>query len=80
MIAETRTSPCTPARRPDDARCASATIHGGTFFDKVSALRTELVDLAYRLECEGRVDAADVAITLSARMGEWCDEFALATE
>lgn len=43
---------------------------------KLSALRTEFVDLAFTLERRGRIDAADMAITASARVGELCDEFA----
>jgi hypothetical protein len=41
---------------------------------KLAALRTELVDLAFILECRGRVDAADVAMTTSARIAELYDE------
>ena len=47
---------------------------------KLSALRTEFVDLAFTLERRGRIDAADMAITASARVGELCDEFAEAPE
>jgi hypothetical protein len=45
---------------------------------KLDGLRTELVDLAYHLECRGRLDAADVAMTISARIGELWDEFTAA--
>jgi len=41
---------------------------------KLAALRTELVDLAYELECRGRLEAADVAMTTSARVDELCAE------
>lgn len=44
--------------------------------EKLERLRTELVDLAFTLECRGRPDAADVAIATSARIGELCDELA----
>jgi hypothetical protein len=45
-----------------------------TVLGKLAALRTELVDLAYELDRCGRVDAADVAMTTSARVAELCDE------
>jgi hypothetical protein len=43
---------------------------------KLAGLRTELVDLAFQLECQGRVDAADIAVTTSARIQEICSELA----
>jgi hypothetical protein len=43
--------------------------------ERLDALRTELADLAFTLERRGRLDAADVAITVSARVGELCEEF-----
>lgn len=42
---------------------------------RLAKLRTELVDLAYTLECRGQLEAADVAITTSVRLGELCAEF-----
>jgi len=42
--------------------------------EKLDQLRTELVDLAFVLERRGRLDAADVAISTSARVGELCEE------
>jgi hypothetical protein len=45
-------------------------------WEKLDRLRIELVELAFTLECRGRLDAADVAMTTSARVGELCDEFA----
>lgn len=33
-------------------------------------LRTELVDLAFALERQGRLDAADLAIAIAGRLGE----------
>ncbi|MDD2765418.1 MAG: hypothetical protein PHE83_15760 [Opitutaceae bacterium] len=45
-----------------------------TVLEKLAALRTELVDLAYTLECRGQLDAADVAIMTSVRLGELCVE------
>ncbi|HTQ31193.1 MAG TPA: hypothetical protein VMI53_08275 [Opitutaceae bacterium] len=47
-------------------------------FEKLDQFRRELVDLAFTLECRGRFDAADVAMTTSARMAELCDEVAAA--
>jgi hypothetical protein len=41
---------------------------------KLSELRIELIDLAFVLERQGRVDAADVAVTVSVRLGELCAE------
>lgn len=37
---------------------------------RLATLQTELVEQAYALECQGRVDAADVAISTAARLGE----------
>jgi hypothetical protein len=42
---------------------------------KLSDLRAELVDLAFTMDRRGRLDAADVAMTASARVGELCEEF-----
>jgi hypothetical protein len=42
--------------------------------EKLDRLRTELVELAFDLERGGRLDAADVAISTSARVRELCDE------
>jgi hypothetical protein len=44
--------------------------------EKLDQLRTELVELAYTLDTRGQPDAADVAITTSARIGELCEELA----
>lgn len=41
---------------------------------KLAALRTELVEQAYALERQRRLDAADVAITASVRLAEICAE------
>jgi hypothetical protein len=43
--------------------------------DKLAELRTQLVDLAFVLERRGHAEAADVAITTSARLNEICDEW-----
>jgi len=42
---------------------------------KLSDLRAELIDLAFTMDRRGRLDAADVAMTASARVGELCEEF-----
>jgi len=39
---------------------------------RIARLRTELVDLAYALDIKGRHDAADVTLTVSARLAETC--------
>lgn len=41
---------------------------------RLDALRVELVDLAYLLERRGRHDAADVALAVAGRVGEFHDE------
>lgn len=42
--------------------------------EKLDELRTQLVDLAFALERRGQLEAADVAITTSSRIGELCEE------
>ena len=42
--------------------------------EKLAALRTELIEQAYALERQGRLDAADVAIAASVRLAEICAE------
>ena len=39
-------------------------------FDQLAALRTELIDRAFVLECHGRLDAADLAVELYRRLEE----------
>ena len=41
---------------------------------KIGELRTELADMAFDLEAQGRFDAADLATSLSLRLAELCDE------
>ena len=41
---------------------------------KLHGLQTELAELAFALDRRGRAEAADVAIALSGRLGELCDE------
>lgn len=41
---------------------------------KLDRLRAELIELAYSLECRGQVEAADVAMTTSARIEELREE------
>lgn len=43
---------------------------------KLDGLRTELVELAFVLDRRGRIEAADVAMTISGRVGELCEELA----
>ena len=42
--------------------------------DRLAALRAELVEQAYVLERQGRLDAADVAVATSLRIAEVCEE------
>lgn len=42
--------------------------------EKLDALRTELGDLAFHLEQRGRLDAADLAVAVSGRLAELCEE------
>lgn len=44
------------------------------FLKKLNAFRAELVDQAFALERQRRLDAADVLIATSNRIGEICDE------
>lgn len=41
---------------------------------RFNALRAELADLAYELECQGRCDAADIANHLGLRLAEFAGE------
>jgi len=43
---------------------------------RLDALRVELADLAYTLDRRGRLDAADLAVAVAARIGEIHDELA----
>jgi|GEM_PF-2439800 hypothetical protein len=45
-----------------------------TRLQKLAELRTELADMAFALERQGRLDAADLATSVSQRLGELCDE------
>lgn len=45
---------------------------------KLDALRTELADLAYDLERQGRLDAADVVMQIDVRVREMTEEIAIA--
>jgi hypothetical protein len=42
--------------------------------ERLRRLQAELADLAFALERRGRLEAADVAMTASARVEELCDE------
>lgn len=52
-------------------RCSRGKNH---VVEKLEQLRTELADLAYRLETLHQMTAADVAVTISALIGEICEE------
>lgn len=54
--------------------------HTPLVLEKLDQLRTELVELAYTLECRGQLEAADVAMTTFARVGELCAELAEASD
>lgn len=43
--------------------------------DRLAALRVDLVDLAYDLDVRGNRAAADVAMSIAARLAELCEEF-----
>jgi len=45
---------------------------------KFNALRAELADLAFELECQGRCDAADITNQLGARLAEFAGELGAA--
>lgn len=57
---------------PAPACCAAA--FGAR--EKLAGLRAELAELAFALECRGRRDAADVAMTIAARVEEISEELA----
>ncbi len=38
--------------------------------EQLERLRRELVELAYALECQGRLDSADLAAAVACRLGE----------
>lgn len=48
--------------------------------EKLDALRVELSDLAFDLDRRGRHDAADLAVSVAARLGELADESPAADE
>lgn len=49
-----------------------------TLVAKLNALRAELADLAFELECHGRCDAADITNQLGARLAEFAGELGAA--
>lgn len=49
-------------------------LHATVAAERLAALRLELVEQAYALERQGRLDAADVTIATSARVAEICAE------
>jgi len=44
--------------------------------EKLQRMRVELIDQAFVLECQGRLDAADVAISTASRLAGMCEELA----
>jgi hypothetical protein len=51
------------------------TVSSGILLQKLAQLRAELVELAFTMDRRGHPDAADVAMMVSARVGELCEEF-----
>ena len=51
------------------------TVSSGIPLQKLAQLRAELVELAFTMDRRGHPEAADVAMMVSARVGELCDEF-----
>jgi hypothetical protein len=49
--------------------------HPDQLLQKLVQLRTELEERAFTLDREGSREAADIAMTTSARVGELCTEF-----
>lgn len=49
-----------------------STLKNYSVLTKLAGLQTELVEQAYALECQGRLDAAEVAIETAGRLGEFC--------
>ena len=43
--------------------------------EKLASLRVELIELAYVMDRRGHPEAADMAMTVSARLGELSEEF-----
>ena len=54
----------------------SAKTNATETLEKFGQLRAELIELAYTLDIRGQREAADVAMTTSARIAELCEEFA----
>ena len=42
---------------------------------KIRALQTQLVERGFILDCQGRADAGELAMTTAARLGELCAEW-----
>ncbi len=42
--------------------------------EKLEALRTQLIDLAYAMDRRGHAEAADVAMMTSRQIGELCED------
>jgi hypothetical protein len=43
--------------------------------EKLASFRIELIDLAFVMDRRGHAEAADIAMTISARLEELCEEF-----
>jgi len=48
--------------------------HTRLLLGKLYKLRTDLAELAFVLDRQGSLEAADVALATSARVGELCEE------
>jgi hypothetical protein len=51
------------------------TASNNSLLQKLAQFRAELVELAFAMDRRGRPEAADVAMMVSARMGELCEEY-----
>jgi len=49
--------------------------HANPLLEKLASLRIELIDLAYVMDCRSYPEAADMAMTISSRLGELSEEF-----
>ncbi len=51
------------------------TVSDKTLLHELVQLRAELVELAFTMDRRGRLEAADVAMMVSARVGELCEAY-----
>lgn len=61
---------------PEPAAARTCPSSSFALFEKLDRLRLDLVELAFAMDRQGNRDAADVAMTTSARIGELCAELA----